>query len=200
MIRKYKEIWIPFVCFLFIMCLLLLEYILPLDLWFYDQIKPMIKEPFISILKVFTFLGEPKTVVVLAFLWGAYLWKNNPKEMRPFLLLLLLSLSAIVLLKLIFVRERPDILRLIPIDGYSFPSGHSIISVSFYGYLATYFLEQRKKKKLWLALPFFVLILGIGFSRIYLGVHYFSDVLAGYSVGACILGIVNLIRRKDNMV
>lgn len=93
------------------------------------------------------------------------------------------------------MRERPDILRLIPIDGYSFPSGHSIISVSFYGYLMTYFIEHSKKNILFLPGVFF--ILGIGFSRIYLGVHYFSDVLAGYSLGALTLEIGSLLRRKD---
>lgn len=92
------------------------------------------------------------------------------------------------------MRERPNILRLIPIDGYSFPSGHSIISVSFYGYLMTYFIEHLKKPLLFI--PEILFILGIGFSRIYLGVHYFSDVLAGFSLGALTLGIGSLLRRK----
>lgn len=95
------------------------------------------------------------------------------------------------------MRERPNILRLIPIDGYSFPSGHSIISVSFYGYLITYILEHTKKT--WLIILGVLFILGIGFSRIYLGVHYFSDVLAGYSLGALTLGIGSILRRKEKI-
>ncbi len=196
MIKKYKEVIVPFTCFFVIMILLLLEQVLPIDLWVYDHIKGLIKEPFTSIMKFITFLGEPKTIVVFAIIWIIYLIKKDKKEIKPFLMILLLSVIFIVFLKLLFSRERPDILRLIPIDGYSFPSGHSIISVAFYGYFTTYLIEHNRPKKLMFFLCS-LFILGIGFSRIYLGVHYFSDVLAGYSLGAFALGIGNLLRRKD---
>lgn len=195
MIKKYKEIWIPFTCFLLITILLLCNQILSIDLWFYHKIEGFIYEPIITIMKIFTFLGEPKIIIILSFIWGIFLIKKNKTELKPFCIVLLVSVIFIVLLKIIFMRERPDILRLIPIDGYSFPSGHSIISVSFYGYLLTYFIERTKKK--WLIILGFLFILGIGFSRIYLGVHYFSDVLAGYSLGALTLGIGSILRRKE---
>lgn len=195
MIKKYKEIWIPFVCFLFITVLLLCNQVLPIDLWIYHKMEGFIGEPITTIMKIFTLLGEPKTIVIFSSIWAIYLFKKEKRELKPFCIILLMSVCFIVFLKLIFMRERPDILRLIPIDGYSFPSGHSIISVSFYGYLMTYFIEHSKKKILFLPGVFF--ILGIGFSRIYLGVHYFSDVLAGYSLGALTLGIGSLLRRKD---
>lgn len=197
MIKKYKEIWIPFTCFLFITILLLCNQILPIDLWVYHKIEGLIYEPIITIMKIFTFLGEPKTIIILSLLWGIFLVKKDKKEIKPFCLILLISLFFIVILKIIFMRERPNILRLIPIDGYSFPSGHSIISVSFYGYLITYILEHTKKT--WLIILGVLFILGIGFSRIYLGVHYFSDVLAGYSLGALTLGIGSILRRKEKI-
>lgn len=199
MIRKYKEIWIPIFCFIVITILLLINQILPIDLWIYEKISILIKEPLTQILKIFTFFGEPKTIAILSFVWIIYLQRKNKKEIKPFLLLLIISIIFIILLKTIFGRERPDILRLIPIDGYSFPSGHSIISVAFYGYLATYLVERKIPKKIIFPLCF-ILIIGIGFSRIYLGVHYFSDVLAGYSLGALAMGITNLLRRKDTIL
>lgn len=194
MIHKYKELWIPFLCFFLIMLLLLFNIALPIDLWVYHLLKPLIQEPLISIMKAITFLGEPKTIAFCSLLFIIYLVRNNRKEIKPFLILLIISVIFIVFLKLIFVRERPNILRLIPIDGYSFPSGHSIISVSFYGYFTTYLLEHYKLN---FAIISILLILGIGLSRIFLGVHYFSDVLAGYSLGFLSLGITNLLRRKE---
>lgn len=199
MIKKYKEIWIPIFCFIVITILLLINQILPIDLWIYEKISILIKEPLTQILKIFTLFGEPKTIAILSFVWIIYLQRKNKKEIKPFLLLLIISIIFIILLKTIFGRERPDILRLIPIDGYSFPSGHSIISVAFYGYLATYLVERKIQKKIIFPLCF-ILIIGIGFSRIYLGVHYFSDVLAGYSLGALAMGITNLLRRKDTIL
>lgn len=194
MIKKYKEIWIPFTCFLLIAILLICNQILPIDLWIYHKIEGIIQEPITTIMKIFTFLGEPKTIIAFSIIWGIYLFKKDKQELKHFCFILIMSVIFIVFLKLLFMRERPDILRLIPIDGYSFPSGHSIISVSFYGYLMTYFIER--KKNLFIFIFGILFILGIGFSRIYLGVHYFSDVLAGYSLGALTLGIGSILRRK----
>lgn len=97
-----------------------------------------------------------------------------------------LTLCTIIIsiLKLIFKRTRPDILRLIPISGFSFPSGHSMISISFYGFLIyMIFVSFQSKLKYIVCALLLLLILAIGISRIYLGVHYASDVIAGYSVG-----------------
>lgn len=197
MMKKYATIWIPLTCFFIFSILLLCNWILPIDLWIYHAISNWIHEPFTTIMKVFTFLGEPTTIFVLAIFWLIFLVRANKKEIKPFLSILLISLFFIIFLKLLFMRERPNILRLIPIDGYSFPSGHSIISVAFYGYFATYFMKNTNIKFL-LILISLLLILGIGFSRIYLGVHYFSDVVAGYALGALSIGIGNLLRRKES--
>lgn len=191
---RQKEIWIPFLLFLFLSLLLLLGYALPIDLWIYQKI--IIVKPITNLMKIFTLLGEPQTIFILSLLWIIYLFKKNRSEIKPFCFLLLISTLLMILLKLLFARNRPDILRLIPITGYSFPSGHSIFSVAFYGYLFTYYLEQHSRKTVFLFLTL-TIILGIGFSRIYLGVHYFSDVLAGYSLGFLSLGISNLLRRKE---
>ncbi len=95
------------------------------------------------------------------------------------------STALMFILKTFFSRQRPLIPLLEPALGYSFPSGHSLMSFAFYGlliFLSYKYIENRAVK--WIAIGFFgVLILLIGFSRIYLRVHYFSDVLSGFAVG-----------------
>lgn len=196
MIKKYKRIWIPLGCFFFIMTLLLMDFLLPFDLWIYKKISLIIHDPITTIMKYITFLGETSTIIIFSIIWSFFLFFKNKGELKPFSIIIFLSLLCILFLKPIFARERPDILRLIPIDGYSFPSGHSIISASFYGYFITYFAG---KQKTFLLCVLACIILGIGFSRIYLGVHYLSDVLAGYSIGTIVLEIGTLFRKKGDI-
>ena len=94
------------------------------------------------------------------------------------------------LLKHIFVRSRPDSINwLVNESGYSFPSGHSMVSMAYYGYLI-YLLYLSKNKYKWLLITMLsIIILLIGISRIYLGVHYLSDVLAGFLMAIIYLTI-----------
>lgn len=87
-----------------------------------------------------------------------------------------------LVLKSILQRPRPNEYRIINETGYSFPSGHSMISMAFYGFIIYLIYKNIKNKYLkWISIILLsILILMIGFSRIYLGVHYVSDVLAGF--------------------
>ncbi|MDD3023659.1 MAG: phosphatase PAP2 family protein, partial [Syntrophomonadaceae bacterium] len=91
-------------------------------------------------------------------------------------------------LKVLFARNRPPEDALAAAYGYSLPSGHAMLSLSFYGFLA--YLLMRKwpdtKGKAGAAL-LAGLILLVGISRSYLNVHYVSDILAGYFFGAILL-------------
>ncbi len=109
-----------------------------------------------------------------------------------------------VLLKIIIRRPRPTgAAAFLHGETFSFPSGHSLGSLVGYGMLAfvlwSFWLQRRKKSGL-LALGTAVLIVSIGVSRLYLGVHYFSDVVAGYAAGmlwlsTCISGL-QMVERK----
>ena len=89
-----------------------------------------------------------------------------------------------LLLKNIVERPRPEGYRLITETGYSFPSGHSMISAAFYGLIIYFIWKNVKDKKLkYISCTLLgILIVLIGISRIYLGVHYASDVIGGFTI------------------
>ena len=107
------------------------------------------------------------------------------------------------LIKRILQRPRPTEYRIIEETGYSFPSGHSMVSMAFYGYLIYLIYKYVKNKYLkWISIVLLsILICSIGVSRIYLGVHYISDVLGGFLLSISYLVIyisaVNKFLIKD---
>jgi undecaprenyl-diphosphatase len=108
------------------------------------------------------------------------------------------------LLKDLFQRDRPTGMRLIEENSFSFPSGHAMVSILFYGLIG--YLLWVNVRKIWKAawlIPVvtIVVVVCIGLSRIYLGVHYPSDVLAGFAAGGagligCIMAIHRIRTRK----
>ena len=96
-------------------------------------------------------------------------------------------------IKTIVQRPRPDdILWLVPQGGFSFPSGHSITSMAVFGlmlYLIRHFVKKRAVRNV-LTAVMLILMFGIGLSRIYVGVHYPTDVLAGWCLGYAVLSVL----------
>lgn len=159
-----------------------------------EQLRtPKITEAFLAI----TSLG--KLEVVITFLICIILLLIIYKKwssVSQLLVAVLGSQSLIWLAKIFFQRERPGGAVYLE-SSFSFPSGHAAIAIVFYGFV-TILVYQNIKPLVLKKLVVFVLItiiFLIGFSRMYLGVHYLSDVFAGYLLGLTWLGISVLFRR-----
>jgi len=113
------------------------------------------------------------------------IWKKHKNDALFFFIILLMGLLLNNFLKLVIQRERPLISPLTHELTYSFPSGHAMNGFIFYVTIAYFFYRFTKKKTLTLLISVFcfLMVILVGFSRIYLGVHYPTDVLAGYVIG-----------------
>lgn len=184
-INNYK--WI--ICFLCIILFLALaedvfnNEIMNGDIIGYNLIsKYLIKDNITPIMKVITFYGGAIFLVSLTILLFIII-KN-----KKIGILIGTNLVTITLLnqlfKFILQRPRPTEYRIINEVGYSFPSGHSMVSMAFYGLLIYFIYKYAKNKYIkWISIILLsLLIIMIGISRIYLGVHYTSDVIAGFLV------------------
>lgn len=110
------------------------------------------------------------------------------------------SVALMFILKALFGRPRPEVPLLEAARGLSFPSGHALMSVTFYGLMGyiVWHLVQNTFIKWLLITCFAIMVFLIGLSRIYLHVHYTSDVIAGYSMGVLWLVIsLKLLRRFE---
>jgi len=141
------------------------------------------KHPLITeIFKMITFFASPIALIILSIALF-FIFKNKKYGLLSLTNLIVVTLIN-QMLKFIFVRPRPFEWMLIEETGYSFPSGHAMVSMAFYGMLV-YLIWQTKislnKKKIW-TIVLSVLILLIGISRIYLGVHYVSDIIGGFTL------------------
>lgn len=142
--------------------------------------------------RTITYLGNWETISAICI--ATLLFRHNLRS--PGIPLAATGIIAVVIqksLKIFFHRARPDIaLHLIHQGGYSFPSGHSFSVLVFYGMII--FLCHRHMKNRTAAntvtVLLSILIALIGFSRIYLGVHFPTDVLGGWSLGLCLLMIL----------
>lgn len=157
-----------------------------------------ISDKMTMIMRTVSDVGSPLTILVISLAVMAYTWFAR-RHVWDTVLVPVVLLGSIILnnaLKFLFHRERPGLPHLVEVSGLSFPSGHAMVSFSFYGLLAylAWVNMTGRVSKLMATVLLILLILTIGASRIYLGVHYPSDVLAGFAAGsfwlvACILGL-----------
>ena len=199
---KYNYKWL--ICFgCLIIFLLIAEDVFTKEIMRCDTLgyqiisKYLIYDAITPIAKVITWFGSAWCLigVVLGLL---ILIKNM--RMKVFIGLNLVLITFLnQTLKFIVERPRPDGFRLIDESGYSFPSGHSMISMAFYGFLIylVYNNVQNRYVKISLIVLLSLLILLIGVSRIYLGVHYTSDVLAGFLISLSYLVLYTSFYKKD---
>ncbi|PYE49621.1 undecaprenyl-diphosphatase [Paenibacillus barcinonensis] len=140
-------------------------------------------------MQFFTWIGSELQVIVITIvvMLVLYLYLGHRRELLFLASVLVGSTVLNALLKLVFQRARPTINRIIEVSGYSFPSGHSMASFSLYGGLAFLIWKHIPSfiGRVFMIVASAVFILTIGMSRIYLGVHYPSDVVGGYFISGC---------------
>ena len=153
----------------------------------YKLISNLISDKITPVTIIITQFGSALLLIILTVVL-AIIIKDKKISFSIFLNLILVGLINQIL-KHIVQRPRPTEYRIIDEKGYSFPSGHSMASVAFYGFLIYLIYKKVKNPKLkWIfILLLSILIILIGSSRIYLGVHYTSDVLAGFFVSTSYL-------------
>ncbi len=185
LLNNYKLL-IMFVCI--IILLFLIEDIMDKDIMTFDETgysivsKYLITDTLTPIAKIITFFGSAYWLIGLS-IFLLLIIKNKKIGISISINLGLAALTNF-LLKQILQRPRPIGHRIIDESGYSLPSGHSMVSMAFYGFLIylVYKRIENKHLKSFLIALLLVLIINIGISRIYLGVHYTSDVIAGFLV------------------
>ena len=160
------------------------EHLVVFDRVLIDSVQGLEAEGLTSAMKFFTYIGSLKFTVILSipiFLLLFYVLKHRT-EILVFLAVVYITPILNRLLKLYFHRARPDFHRLIEIGGYSFPSGHSMNAFSFYSILAFLLWRHVPTRPGRIAVILFsgLMILAIGTSRIYLGVHFPSDIIGGF--------------------
>ena len=190
MVKLLKFIKKNFNLLLFFLCIILFlafaedvftKEIMQVDVIGYKFVSNyIISDKLTPIIKIITNFGG---AIILGLITILILILIKNKKIGLSVLINLCSVTVLnLVLKSILQRPRPNEYRIINETGYSFPSGHSMISMAFYGFIIYLIYKNIKNKYLkWISIILLsILILMIGFSRIYLGVHYVSDVLAGF--------------------
>lgn len=167
----------------------------------HNQASPILT----TIMQLVSWLGSVMWLIVLGVcVTVAFVLVKRWRDVALFIITMVGGIALNITLKLSFGRARPDTFFETPQpSSYSFPSGHALLSLCFYGALAviiTHRLRSRTARLLiWTAAALLVVL--IGFSRIYLGVHYPTDVLASYAVALSWVVVVfafDHLHRKRN--
>ncbi len=154
-----------------------------------------------AVMRAFTTVGNVGAVLAMSAAVAALLWFRHRVRAAAYLVMAISGgVFLMWLLKLLFHRQRPTPYFGITVPSdFSFPSGHALVAICFYGMLAQILASGRRgslRVAIWAMAAF--MALGIGASRIYLGVHYPSDVVAGYLAALVwILGICAEYRRGE---
>jgi undecaprenyl-diphosphatase len=162
------------------------------ELWQVDAAAPAVVEIFAFI----TGMGSHGALLAVGTVMGFYLvLRRSWQLLCIWVITLAIGAGLNHLLKEIFARARPD---LATAAGYSFPSGHSMNSAVTYGmliYLLVLWSERGWQRQLGVSCMV-LLVLAIGFSRMVLGQHYFSDVLGGFAAGTAVVALAVTVTER----
>ena len=175
--------------------------IMKCDTFAYNIIVKQMRFDFLTvIMKVITNFGSAISIIIISLL--SVIFIKDKKVLASVIINIILVTILNQVLKNILQRPRPDGFRLINESGYSFPSGHSMVSMAFYGlfiYLAYTKIENKNLRSI-VCILLSILVVLIGFSRIYLGVHYASDVLGGFLISmSYLIAFVEIVPKLLNL-
>ena len=196
---KYITAFIAIFLFLIIVEFYYQDKLYIFDDFIYNYVKNIINNPMTIIMKFITFFASPLWCIVLAIIIIIF----NKKLGKYFSINLALVFLLNFVLKLVFARERPIDINIITESGYSFPSGHSMVSAGMYGFLAYNLWKSKIKNgcKVIGCIGLVILTFLIGLSRIYLGVHYTSDVIGGFVLGIAYLVLfIQIVYSKNSPI
>ena len=157
------------------------------DFLVFDKVANLVNEPTTRFMQFITFFGNHKFLIpanLLLVVFFLFIKRHRWYSIK----VPVIALGGVLLmyiLKQLFNRARPLVPLLEPVQGLSFPSGHALMSMSFYG-LLIFLVWENVRNRVWkwiISILLLLFILLIGFSRIYLRLHYFSDVIAGFAAG-----------------
>ena len=183
----------------FVISMFFSDYVILMDEWaIYVVSEYLVSDTLTIVMKIVTNLGG--VLAFASFLFVLFLVISNRKV--GFLMSINLFIAYIfsVLFKNVFRRERPLEMLVDKPFNFSFPSGHTICSIVFYGFLIYVVSKLVKNVNIRRLINFFlvIIIVLVPFSRVYLGVHFLTDVLAGVILGiVCLLSFVNFVKIKE---
>ena len=133
----------------------------------------------------FTFLGEPVILLIVCLVIGTWLLIRGQRSQATILIIAAGGAVALNnLLKVLFGRARPMLWeRVVDVGQYSFPSGHAMISMVIFGTIGYLLSSKFPLWRIGIISLTILLVTGIGLSRLYLGVHWPTDIVAGYAAG-----------------
>ena len=197
------------VAFIAIMCGVIAFKVLPFDKIAIDLVVNSLRKSWLTpIVKIITFFGEAKLLIPIGgigALIGFFILKDRERSFCYISNLIVIG-GMNWLIKHIIQRPRPELsLRLVEENSYSFPSGHAMVTTAFYGMIMYYVWNNVKNKMLRniICSLLLLLIVLIAFSRVYLCVHYLSDVIAGSLISIAYLIVAvevakRFIFKKEN--
>jgi undecaprenyl-diphosphatase len=147
-----------------------------------------------TLARIVTWVANPIPMLLLTAGTGVVLWLTG-RRAEAVLLVVTVAGGWLLgeLFKEVFQRARPGIeLARVPLpESYSFPSGHALAAMEYFGTLAFIVILEAKKvsTRVWVAALCVVAIVAISFSRVYLGVHWFGDILASWFLGAAWMAV-----------
>ncbi len=158
-----------------------------------------IREPVgIFFFSTITHLADTTTIVALLLLASSLLLLKNKRYAAGLVVAVAGAKISEVLLKIIVERARPLDVGLLELDTYSFPSGHATAAMALYGFLVYALWQMYPAWRVLIAVVGLFIIAGVGISRVYLGVHYPSDVLGGYLLGLLWIFIASRVVPMQN--